>query len=96
MLQKNVSLNSQFYFKTYASHLNVVSSLWLEYPLELLTCRFIIAVAFADFRVGYDGLCFLETFEGEFSDEDDVSSTVSEEKKNNKIFDEQLLPYLPL
>ena len=59
------------------TYLNVVSSLWLEYPLELLTWRFIICDALPDLRVGYDGLCFLDTFDGEFSDDDDVSSTVS-------------------
>lgn len=41
-----------------------------------------MAEAFADLRVGYDGLCFLETFDGEFSDDDDVSSTVSKNKRN--------------
>lgn len=65
-------------------YLNVVSSLWLEYPLELRTCRFMRADAFADFLVGYDGLCLRERFEGEFSEDDDVSSTVSAwEVKNN-------------
>lgn len=64
------------------NYLNVVSSLWLEYPLELRTCRFIIADAFPDFLVGYVGLCFRETFDGEFSDEDDVSSTVIRVKWN--------------
>ena len=58
------------------NYLKVVSSLWLAYPLELRTCRFIIADAFADFLVGYVGLCFRETFDGEFSEDDDVSSTV--------------------
>lgn len=60
--------------------LNVVSSLWLEYPLELLTCRFIMADGLADLRVGYEGLCFLDTFDGEFSDDDEVSSTASKIK----------------
>jgi hypothetical protein len=64
-------------------YLKVVSSLWLEYPLELRTCRFIIAEAFPDFLVGYVGLCFRETFDGEFSDDDDVSSTMHEAKKAN-------------
>jgi hypothetical protein len=63
-------------------YLKVVSSLWLEYPLELRTCRFIIAEAFPDFLVGYVGLCFRETFDGEFSDDDDVSSTMHEAKKS--------------
>jgi hypothetical protein len=55
-------------------HLKVVSSLWLEYPLELLTCRFIMAD---------DGLCFRETFDGEFSDDDEVSSRSANEKFEN-------------
>lgn len=38
------------------------------------------ADAFADFLVGYDGLCFRDKFDGEFSDDDDVSSTVSVEE----------------
>lgn len=66
-------------------YLNVVSSLWLEYPLELLTCLFIIADAFADLRVGYDCLCFRDTFEGEFSDDDEVSSIVSKDKIGFRI-----------
>lgn len=35
------------------------------------------ADAFADFRVGYEGLCLRDKFDGEFSDDDEVSSTVS-------------------
>jgi hypothetical protein len=39
-----------------------------------------MAEAFADFLVGYVGLCLRETFDGEFSDDDDVSSTMHERK----------------
>lgn len=37
-----------------------------------------MAEALPDFLVGYVGLCLRDIFDGEFSDDDDVSSTASE------------------
>ena len=56
------------------------------------------ADAFADFRVGYDGLCLRDKFDGEFSDDDDVSSTVSVEKVSDlsKKFFEKPQKFKPL
>lgn len=60
------------------AYLNVVSSLWLEYPLELRTCRLErFCVDLPDFRWVYDGFGFLVTPVGELSDDVDVSSCVS-------------------
>lgn len=81
--EKKADVKLSFIENLIQFHLKVVSSLWLEYPLELLTCRFIMADAFADLRVGYDGLCFRETFDGEFSDDDEVSSRSANEKFEN-------------
>lgn len=63
-------------------YLNVVSSLWLEYPLELRTWRFAkpCPLDLPDFRDGYDGFDFLDKLDGEFSDDDDVSSCWSVRK----------------
>jgi hypothetical protein len=41
--------------------------------------------AFPDFLVGYDGLCFLDAFEGEFSEDEEVSSWVSVDLQSNKV-----------
>lgn len=60
------------------AYLNVVSSLWLEYPLELRTCRLErFCVDFPALRWVYDGFGFLVTPVGELSDDVDVSSCVS-------------------
>lgn len=68
------------------SYLNVVSSLWLEYPLELRTCRFDkFCVDFEVLRDWYDGLCLREELVGEFSDDVDVSSCSPDVQKQNQI-----------
>lgn len=57
------------------AHLNVVSSLWLEYPLELRTWRLAkFCVDFPGFRDRYDDFVFLFKLPGDVSDEDDVVS----------------------
>ena len=67
-------------------YLNVVSSLWLEYPLELLTCRFgKCCDDFPDFLDENDGgFGFLDKLVGVVSDDDDVSSWAS--KQDNLIY----------
>lgn len=64
----------------------MVSSLWLEYPLELLTWRLFTPLLvplpdaddFAVLRDENEALCFRDTFEGEFSEDDDDSRIFSE------------------
>lgn len=61
------------------TNLKVVSSLWLEYPLELRTWRFARPwTDLPDLRDGKVGLAFRDRLDGEFSDDDDVSPGWSE------------------
>lgn len=72
-------MNKLTHFQTFQTfqkaHLKVVSSLWLEYPLELRTWRLAkFCVDFPGLRDRYDDFVFLFKLPGDVSDEDDVVS----------------------